>query len=706
MAADQLDNFGYTGAADIPVDYYFELGDLFDFGGHDYGDDEQPVDPQLQHSNYPYDSPQPDFVEEQPRQTRRSLEQPQQQLQKSPLSEMCGFVQPQQPAQPSPDLSAVPSQALAQSYQPMQYQQPVQTPRGISAAYPQAPAQSYQPVQYQQPAQAQLKLYAVPNQADELPYLDPVSYGNAFNPGPYQPQFVYPEEGIEGNQAYKGPYMDSPNVNQTVWQPAYNMGYGPQANISLQPSTHRCVFCGYTIHMGLCPYAPLPGFPLPAFQGNALPQLQQQPQQPQQPQHQRLKRKFIYDDDDEIDGDDGEPPAKTIKTISRRTTRASKGKRTTKNAGKKVYSYRPWGQVAPWVTKGGFRLEYLPGGQLEEDILLSAEHLRDYLNDCPRPIRVWLQNSPSKCKGRQEDADMKCRYAGCPTKYGTILHGWHRVAFDEFSDQTSDGSRDPFKMAGVMHLWCFEQCIDPHECFENGQLMPDDRDLPHEATNRAAINRDDYKGVVPTIKRWGKKRKEVGVTPVPYPLHEDTLSWTLCNYHIQHQTNARESCRKKRNALRPDDERKTIEIIMGDLSKYVARDKLSKARTKRRHEQAKGLDVVTPPATIQRREPSRVQREPLREITSPVQRVAPPAEVNIQNPLENLHKQPDKATRAHTTKSRVPSQAEDTIIVRDDADQDVSSPASSLFGSPRASAADAQPSPLRRSSRVIEKRTP
>lgn len=734
MAADQLNNFGYT-------DYYFEFDGLLDFQGC-YGDDEQPVDPQLQHSNHPYDSSQPDFAEEQPRQARRSLEQPQQQVQKSPLSEICGFVQPQQPAQPSPDLSAVPSQAPAQSYQPVPCQQPVQTPRGFSAVYPQAPAQSYQHLQYQQPAQAQLKVYAVPsqalaqshqpvqyqqpvqtqncsstppNQADELPCLDPVSYGNAFNPGPYQPQFVYPEEGIEGNQAYQGPYMDSSKVNQPVWQPAYNMGYGPQANIPLQPSASRCVFCGYTLHMGLCPYVPLPGFPLPAFQGNALPQLQQQPQQPQQPQQQRPKRKFTYDDDDEIDDDDGEPPAKTTKTtktISRRTIRAAKGKRTTKIAGKKVYPYRPWGQVAPWVTKGGFRLEYLPAGQLEDHILFEAEDLRDYLNDCPRPLTAWLQNSPSKCKGRQEDADMKCRYANCPTKYGTILHGWHRVAFDEFPEHTSDGSRDPFKMAGVMHLWCFEQCIDPQECFEKGQLMPDDRDLPHEATNRAAINRDDYKGVVPTIKRWCKKRKEVGVTPVPYPLHEDTLSWTLCNYHIQHQTNARESCRKKRNALRPDDERKTIEIIMGDLAKYVARDKLSKARTKRRHEQAKGLDVVSPPATIQRREPSRMQREPLREIASPVQRVAPPAEVDIQNPLENLHKQPDKATRARPTKTRVPSQAEDTIIVRDDADrdapadQDVSSPASSLFGSPRASAADAQPSPLRRSSRVIEKRTP
>jgi hypothetical protein len=401
--------------------------------------------------------------------------------------------------------------------------------------------------------------------------------------------------------------------------------------------------------------------------------------------------------------------------------------------------------------------------------LFGAADLRNYLKECPRPVTIWLQNSPSKCKGRQKDADMKCRYTDCPTKYGTILHGWHRVAFDEFPEQTTYGSKDPFKMAGVMHLWCFEQCIDPYECFEEGQLQPDDRDLPHETTNRAAINRDDYKGVVKgAIVPWFNGREKAGVTPVPYPLHEDTLSWKLCNYHIQHQTNARESCRKKRNALRPDDERKTIEIIMGDLSKYVARDKLSKLRTKRRHEQAKGLDIVTPPPTAQRREPSRVQREPLRQITSPVQRVAPPAEVNIKNPLENLHNQPDKAIRTHTSKSRVPSQTQEVIYVLDEsADQNVSTPShtvlasqdvfspSSLFGSPsagapepelpspdvqdrkrkrnsgssspgihkqpgvqmviptygagrspRASAADAQPSPLRRSSRVIEKRTP
>nr|CEG05597.1 unnamed protein product [Fusarium clavum] len=523
------------------------------------------------------------------------------------------------------------------------------------------------------------------------------------------------------------------------------MGFDPQVNIP-QPIPGQCQYCGgYSSHFFGC-------------------HLEQQPRQP------RLKRKFIYKDDDEIDDDDSEPPAKTAKTtktISRRTTRASKGKRTTKNADKKVYPYLPWGQVAPWVTKGGFQLEYLPAGQLEEHILFGAADLRNYLKECPRPVTIWLQNSPSKCKGRQEDADMKCRYADCPTKYGTILHGWHRVAFDEFPEQTTYGSKDPFKMAGVMHLWCFEQCIDPYECFEEGQLQPDDRDLPHETTNRAAINRDDYKGVVKgAIVPWFNGREKAGVTPVPYPLHEDTLSWKLCNYHIQHQTNARESCRKKRNALRPDDERKTIEIIMGDLSKYVARDKLSKLRTKRRHEQAKGLDIVTPPPTAQRREPSRVQREPLRQITSPVQRVAPPAEVNIKNPLENLHNQPDKAIRTHTSKSRVPSQTQEVIYVLDEsADQNVSTPShtvlasqdvfspSSLFGSPsapepelpspdvqdrkrkrnsgssspgihkqpgiqmvmptsgagrspRASAADAQPSPLRRSSRVIEKRTP
>ncbi|KAH7188300.1 uncharacterized protein B0J16DRAFT_396520 [Fusarium flagelliforme] len=786
-SADQLDNFGNIDVADFQLDN-FQPDDFIDYGecfaDYEQPVDELPVDPQLPYSNYPYDSSQPDFVEEQPRQARRSLEQPQQQPQKSPLSAMCEFVQPQQSAQPDPDFSAVPRlspaqlhqpvqyqqqvqayprlsaaspQVPAQSYQPAQYQQPVQTRRGFSAVPRLSPAQLHQPVQYQQPVKTQYGFSAPPNQDNEFYHPNPVPYGDAFDPNSYQPQCNYSEEGIKGNHAYEGPYMDSFNVNQTVRQPAYNMGYQPLANIPLQSSASPCVYCGYTAHMGPCLSAPLPGFPIPMFRGHALPQLQQQPQQ------QRPKRKFTYEDDDEIDDDDGEPPAKTAKTtktISRRTTRASKGKRTTKNAGKKVYPYLPWGQVAPWVTKGGFQLEYLPAGQLEEHILFGAEDLRAYLKECPRTVTIWLQNSPSKCKGRQEDADMKCRYAGCPTKYGTILHGWHRVAFDEFPEQTSDGSKDPFKMAGVMHLWCFEQCIDPHQCFEEDQLLPDHRDLPHEATNRAAINRDDYKGVVPVIKKWGKKRQEVGVAPVPYPLHEDTLSWTLCNYHIQHQTNARESCRKKRNALRPDDERKTIEIIMGDLSKYVARDKLSKMRTKRRHEQAKGLDVVTPPPTAQRREPSRVQREPLREITSPVQRVAPPAEVSIQDPLENLHKQPDKAIRAHTSKSRVPSQAEETIFVRDDADQNVSagqdvfSP-SSLFGSPtagapepelpspgaqdrrrkrnsgssspgvpkqprvqmvmptsgagrspRASAADGQPSPLRRSSRVIEKRTP
>jgi hypothetical protein len=303
-------------------------------------------------------------------------------------------------------------------------------------------------------------------------------------------------------------------------------------------------------------------------------------------------------DDDQII----EPPAKDVKkggkNINRVAPRATKAKKVTKDAGLDIFPYPAFGLVLPWKTTNGREISYLSAGQWDEGILFTAKDLRDYLEQCPRKPKIWLQNSPSKCKGRIVAADVKCRYSECPAKFGTILHGWHRVAFDEFHELTSNGAKDPFKVAGVMHLWCLEQCFDPLDLMEKSIMFPDERKFPHEDSNRMAITRDDYKKVVEgAIKPWYRGRKRVGATQVPYEKHEDTLSWTLCDFHIKHQNSARGRCRNMRNADRPDDEKKTVEIIMGNLSEYVEREQRAKARTKRRYAQSKlvNSEPVDPP---------------------------------------------------------------------------------------------------------------
>ncbi|QPC74302.1 hypothetical protein HYE68_005054 [Fusarium pseudograminearum] len=413
------------------------------------------------------------------------------------------------------------------------------------------------PKQSQQAGQAHPRLSATPQQYGSWPqYMQP--YAPIAN-GAYQPQSHYPDAGINGHQ---GALSFPPTP------PAYGQVVGYPAHMAVQPAIGTCLQCGRMAHYPPC--APLlaqalkPRLAKPA-----------------------LKSRWMDEEKEKEESDEcpEDPAKKSSKNASRLKSRAARAKaaRKKRNIQQVVdpsnLPYRAFEQLLAWNTKDGCEIAYLPAGQLDEEVLFTAKELRDYLQQCPRKPKIWLQNTPSKCKGRHIDADVKCRYSECPAKNGTILHGWHRVAFDEFPEMTSEGAKDPFKMAGVMHLWCFEQCIDPLEPIEQEVLFPDERELPKEKLNRMAITRDDYKDVIDeAIKPWIKERRRVGVVQVPYSKHEDTLSWALCNFHVKKQNRARERMREQRNQNRLDDEKKTVELIMGDLSEYHRRLELSRAR--------------------------------------------------------------------------------------------------------------------------------
>ncbi|KAM0389936.1 hypothetical protein ACHAQC_007922 [Fusarium culmorum] len=417
------------------------------------------------------------------------------------------------------------------------------------------------PKQSQQAGQAQPRLSATPQQYGPLSqYMQP--YAPIAN-GSYQPQSHYPDVGINGHQ---GALSFPPNplaYGQVVGYPAHGM--------PVQPAIGTCLQCGRMAHYPPC--APLPA--------QALKPRRTKP---------ALKSRWMDEEEEkkkeeESDECPEDPTNKSSKNASRLKSRAAKAKaarrkrKIQQSVDPSSLPYPPFEQLLAWNTKDGCEIAYLPAGQLDEEVLFTAKELRDYLQQCPRKPKIWLQNTPSKCKGRHIDADVKCRYSECPAKNGTILHGWHRVAFDEFPEMTSEGTKDPFKMAGVMHLWCFEQCIDPLEPIEKEVLFPDEREFPKEKSNRMAITRDDYKDVIDeAIKPWIKERRRVGAIQPPYSKHEDTLSWALCNFHIKKQNRARERMREQRNQNRLDDEKKTVELIMGDLSEYHRRLELSKAR--------------------------------------------------------------------------------------------------------------------------------
>ncbi|KAG5991985.1 hypothetical protein E4U54_003773 [Claviceps lovelessii] len=111
----------------------------------------------------------------------------------------------------------------------------------------------------------------------------------------------------------------------------------------------------------------------------------------------------------------------------------------------------------------------------------STEDIKLYLEQCPRDYILWVQSEPPQSTHRQVGRDgkdcpedTKCRWADCPIK-GSHVMGLYRVAFDEFPAQTSQGIKDPYKVAMLLHLWCFERILDPLVYYNRGVLLPDTR---------------------------------------------------------------------------------------------------------------------------------------------------------------------------------------------------------------------------------------
>lgn len=239
-----------------------------------------------------------------------------------------------------------------------------------------------------------------------------------------------------------------------------------------------------------------------------------------------------------------------------------------------------WGQNVR-TQELGFR--YTDVGQWNENISVGKNQLKFYLDNCPRKLRVYVQNAPSQANHRTDIRhDRKCRYNRCPTKQGTVLAGWFRVVFDEFPELTSKGKKDPFKVAGAMHLWCFEQCVDPAVYFHKGILKPDVRALMREEKNPMSLERDagNRDIVAKTFNGWMMSHTDTGTQPFPRA-HKDSLSFALCSHHVLNQTATRQQSRDKRNKRRPAAEKKTMDIHMGDLSSWCRAARLSKRRQAR-----------------------------------------------------------------------------------------------------------------------------
>lgn len=236
-----------------------------------------------------------------------------------------------------------------------------------------------------------------------------------------------------------------------------------------------------------------------------------------------------------------------------------------------------WGPV---MQDGQPLFSYLPSGRLLDCRTYNAQQIQHYIDSCPQSLRLWLQQAPSQSNNRLVDADSKCRYAHCPSKNRKILPGWLRVAFDEFPEDTSSGARDPYKVAMAMHLWCFEQCCDPHELFVSGVLLPENRSFPLEQKNPMAVTKNSDRMIIgeafmPWQENQKVQREAWGKRLVVPRVYQESLSYAMVKHHLDHQISSRQTTREARNSTRPASSRNTIDIHMGDLAVFAERAEMA-----------------------------------------------------------------------------------------------------------------------------------
>lgn len=206
----------------------------------------------------------------------------------------------------------------------------------------------------------------------------------------------------------------------------------------------------------------------------------------------------------------------------------------------------------------------------------NAKQIRSFIDFNPREMTLWVQNHPAQCKDRLPNGALECIWECCPAPAsGKIVAGWLQVAFDEFPQETSNGTRDPFNVAGVMHLWCYEQCCDIIHDYERGLIQPEDRRLPREQRNPMRLERDnsDMEAIDRTFHPWFKNNAfQMGDCPRSQPRpHEETLSHAMIQHHLDHQIAARAAAREKRNWKKSANQKCTIDIHIGDLRLWAQR---------------------------------------------------------------------------------------------------------------------------------------
>ncbi|KAB5516952.1 hypothetical protein GE09DRAFT_1066591 [Coniochaeta sp. 2T2.1] len=197
-------------------------------------------------------------------------------------------------------------------------------------------------------------------------------------------------------------------------------------------------------------------------------------------------------EDDEEDSSPSSLPRRPTKQIRHRRDNNRRESNDPKN----------WYPPPPATPNWG-PFNYTPEGEWLGNVLYSADQLATFLvgpsgdGRCPsrrEKLTLFLQCRPAFDAHRYGPDASVCRYKDCSVKKNTITKGQWRVAFDERASLTGGGVADPFKVAGYMHLYCFEEVfalitlmLDEPEN-QKVTVRADDRVLPCEERNPMALD--------------------------------------------------------------------------------------------------------------------------------------------------------------------------------------------------------------------------
>jgi hypothetical protein len=250
-----------------------------------------------------------------------------------------------------------------------------------------------------------------------------------------------------------------------------------------------------------------------------------------------------------------------------------------------------WGRLVGTKNEHVFQY-YRSTAELRTGVTYSREDLVHFFLGAGHPnpgrnLTLWIQNTPAQANDRYAHGgdSAKCRFAGCPIKQKTILKGFWRVAFDEFSDISGkiDGV-DPMQNAGYMHLHCFETAFDLGYLIHYGAarhgftIRADTRVFDTETKNPMSITRD-HREMLPAYNEWvnGQRaradsierrnlglpehQRYTGFAPPNYEIlpHKQRLGYALTAKHLGLQVPGRAKARKERGGNH-------IERHMGDLT--------------------------------------------------------------------------------------------------------------------------------------------